>query len=168
MKTFQELRHGLEQAWDQVAEGWRHLRDRAGAALTRFYPLRKAGQVPTREEAHARRGASWGLLAAEVIENDHAVEVRLEAPGMASEDFDISVHDQHLVIRGQKRVSRQIDSGRYHLMERAYGAFRRNVPLPSPVDDSRAEASYQDGVLVVRLPRTEQSTRRRITVRPDQ
>ncbi|MDN3516824.1 Hsp20/alpha crystallin family protein [Aquisalimonas lutea] len=164
MKTFDELRQGLEHAWDQAVEGWRHLRDRAGAALTRFYPLRPRGQTPTREEAHARRGASWGLLAAEVLEDDDAVEVRLEAPGMQAGDFDLSVRDQTLIIQGEKRVNRQIDDGRYHVMERAYGAFQRNVPLPSPVDDSGAEASYQEGVLVVRLPRTRSARTRRITV----
>ena len=168
MKTFDELRRGLESAWDQLAEGWRELRDRASAALTRFHPLGTAGDAPTREEAHARRGASWGLLAAEVLEDDQAVEVRLEAPGMKASDFDLSVHDQHLVVRGEKRVNRQIDDGRFHVMERAYGAFQRSIPLPSAVDETRAEAHYEDGVLVIRLPRTQQSRRRRITVRVDQ
>ena len=168
MRTFEELRQGLEQAWDQVTEGWRDLRERAGAALTRFYPLRREGEVQTREEAHARRGAAWGLMAAEVLEDDQAVEIRLEAPGMQADDFDLSVHEQTLIIRGEKRVNRQIDNGRFHLMERAYGAFQRNVPLPSPVDDSHAEASYHDGVLVVRLPRTENTRRRRIAVRSGQ
>ena len=168
MRTFEELRHGLEHAWDQVAEGWRHLRERAGAALTRFQPLRREGDVQTREEAHARRGAAWGLLAAEVLEDDQAVEVRLEAPGMQADDFDLAVQDQTLIIRGEKRVNRQVDSGRFHLMERAYGAFQRNVPLPSAVDDSQASASYHDGVLVVRLPRTDSTRRRRIAVRSEQ
>lgn len=168
MKTFDELRQGLEHAWDQVAEGWRHLRDRAGAALTRFHPLRAEGPAPTREEAHARRGAAWGLLAAEVLEDDEAVEVRFEAPGMSADDFDLRVHDRTLIIRGEKRVNRQIDSGRFHLMERAFGAFQRSVPLPVPVTDEDATASYSDGVLIVRLPRTQSTRRRRITVRGTQ
>lgn len=165
MSTFEQLRHGLEHAWDQLGEGWRALRERAGQALTRFHPTeRRGGALETVGEQRVRHGNRWGLLAAELLETDEQVEVRLEVPGMDLQDFDISVRDQILVVRGHKQVARDERRGNYLISERAFGSFERALPLPAPVDEGRADALYRDGVLTVRLPKQASARHRRIPV----
>ena len=58
-----------------------------------------------------------------------------------------------LYLSGEKRYERETHDSTYHVMERAYGAFQRSIPLPRNVDIDRAEASYKNGVLTVRLPK---------------
>lgn len=164
MPTFEEMRDRLGRTLESLSEGWAHLVARAGQALTPFRPVRHGGDLETVEDAVARGGARWGLLAAEVQETDQEVIVRLEAPGMDREGFGLYVVDDVLVIQGEKQVSRERRRGRYHLMECAYGAFERMVPLPAAVDDRRAAASYRDGVLEVVLPLAGREQARRIQV----
>jgi Molecular chaperone (small heat shock protein) len=165
MSTLEQIRHGLSRAWDSMAEGWQQLRERAAQAMTRYTPARHGGAVETAEDQIAARSARWGLLAAEVQENEDEVVVRLEAPGMEKDQFDINVIDgRYLSVRGEKRVQREEKRGRYHVMECAYGSFERAVALPAEVDDSRARASYRSGVLRVTLPKVRGGGVRRIQV----
>ena len=164
MSTLQQLRHGLGNAWDSLADGWRQLRERASQALTRFTPVRHRGELETADEQLLERASRWGLMAAEVKETDDEVVVRLEAPGLEPDDFDISVIDDILVVRGEKRLEREEKRGRYHVMERAYGSFERAIQLPAAVDDSRAKARYRRGVLKITLPKARSSQTRRIDV----
>lgn len=166
MGTLRQLQNGLERAWDQLAEGWAHLRQRASEALTRFSrPAR--GELQPAEERWLRQAPSWGLLAAEVEEDDDQVVVRLEAPGMDPDDFDIQVVDDVLVVRGEKRFQSTSRQGAFRVMECAYGAFERAVPLPAPVDEGRAKARYRRGVLQVTLPKHATARRRRIDIRAE-
>lgn len=166
MSTLSQLREGLTRAWETVTEGWRELVDRAGDAITRFHLRPKTGEVQTHEERIAEQGARWGVLAAEVKLNDNDVEVDIEVPGMDAEDFELHVHDDVLVVHGEKRVERERNEGQYHIMERAYGSFERAVRLPAQVDESRAAAVYRRGVLHITLPRSAALTARRIQVTP--
>ncbi len=165
MSTVNQLRQGLSKAWDSVTEGWRELRDLAGDALTRFQPKTSRGDVETAEDHIVSRSSRWGLLAAEVADNDDKVEVMLEVPGLEAGDFEIEVRDDILVVRGEKRVAREETKGHYHVMERAYGRFERAIRLPTPVEDDGAEATYRNGVLTVRLPKSKSALTRRISVR---
>lgn len=165
MATLQQLRDGLERAWDHLAEGWHQLRDRAASAITRFHPRPRSGAVESADDAVVRHGSRWGLLAAEVIEGDTDVTVKLEAPGMEADDFEIQVVDDVLVVRGEKRAQREESLGRYHVMERAYGWFERAIPLPVPVNDDGARAQYRRGVLRIILPKAAGARRRRIEVK---
>ena len=81
------------------------------------------------------------------------IVVRIEAPGMDRDDFDLQVVDDYLVIRGRKQIERERSEGRYHLCECAYGSFERTVPLSVPVAVDRAKAKYKRGVLRVELPK---------------
>jgi len=165
MTTLEQIRHGLNHAWDSLAEGWQQLRHRAADALTRFTPRRQEGELETAEEQVAGRGTRWGLLAAEVSETDEAVTVRLEVPGMERDQFDVAVVDGRLlVVRGEKSVQREERNSRYHLMERAYGLFERAIPLPVEVSEEGARARYRRGVLQITLPKLTTSRPRRITV----
>jgi HSP20 family protein len=111
-----------------------------------------------------RHSANWGFLAAEVFDNEDKVVVKLEAPGMQAENFDIQVMDTVLVVRGEKRVEHQEKRGRYHVMERAYGAFERAIGLPTEVDESGTRAKYRHGVLTISMPKHTHAKSRRIEV----
>ena len=164
MNGLEQVRRGLGRAWDNVLEGWQHLREHAAGAITRFFPPQEGGEVETAEDRVALRSARWGVMAAEVEETENQVVVRLEAPGMDAEDFHLHVEEDQLVVSGEKRVERAEDRGRYHVLESAYGRFERLVPLPAEVDQNGAKARYQRGVLRVSLSKSEGSRRRRIEV----
>lgn len=160
-----ELKAGLSRAWEGLAEGWAQLQERAGEALTRFSPAQSAQAETTAEERTALKGSRWSVLAAEVRDDEAEILVRLEIPGMDTEDFDIEVRDGRLIVRGHKRVEREEQRGDYYLMERAYGQFERMVALPADVEASEARADYSRGVLSVRLPKRASARTRRIEVK---
>jgi HSP20 family protein len=162
MSNLQQVRDGLTKAWDTIAIGWRELRELAGDALTRFNPI--SSREASRPEQNSGRGAKWGLLAAEVTDLDDTIEVTLEAPGLEPGDFEIEVHDDVLVVRGEKKVSREESRGQYYVMERAYGRFERAIRLPARVDDITARARYRRGVLRVSLPKIAAPRGRKISI----
>lgn len=164
MSTLNQIREGIGKAWDSLTVGWRELRDLAGDALTRFNPRTARGEVETAEDRIVNRASRWGLLAAEVADNGKDLEVMLEVPGLEPGDFELEVIDDVLVVRGEKKLSREETRGHYHIMERAYGQFERAIRLPAPVDDEGAKAQYRRGVLKITLPKSRSTRARRITV----
>ena len=165
MSTLHQLREGLNEAWDNLVDGWQRLYRRASGAITRFTPVRKARE---NDKGSGReidvRSAGWGVLAAEVFDDDDKIVVRLEAPGLDKADFDLEVLDNYLVVRGEKQIEHERTEGRYHVTECAYGRFERAIPLPGEVESTRAEASYRNGVLRIELPKSASKRRRHITV----
>lgn len=164
MSTFEQFREGLQNMWEHAAEGWQQLREHASHALTRFKPLGRNSNLQTPEDVAMLHGARWGLLVVDMEESEDEITVRMEAPGMDADDFEISVEDEQLMIRGAKQATREYKAGRYHISECAYGAFERAIPLPARVVEHKAKARYQRGVLTVRLPKAQQHQRRRIEV----
>lgn len=165
MSTLEQVKHGLNEAWESLADGWQRLYRRASGAITRFTPGRgRDGEGARGSSEIAVRSAGWGVLTAEVFDDDERIVVRLEAPGLDSEDFDIHVQDDYLVVSGEKHIERESDHGRYHVTECAYGRFERAIPLPSGVQSDAATASYKKGVLRVELPKAPTHRRRSINV----
>ena len=165
MSTLQQIRQGVNQAWDRVVDGWRHLYHQAANAITRYTPNRHAEETGGGDlEETSLRSTGWGLLAAEVFDGQDRVVVRLEAPGMEPGEFQLEVVDDMLVVRGEKRIQRERSEGRYHVSECAYGSFERAIALPDAVDSDRAEARYSRGILRVELPKSSPVARRRIKV----
>ncbi|MDH5540116.1 MAG: Hsp20/alpha crystallin family protein [Rhizobacter sp.] len=151
----QEIRNSVESLWDSMAEGWDRLRQSAAGALTRFRPGDKSN-LPARDQIDDDSwvpGMGWSMLGGDVFEDDKRVVVRIEAPGMAKNDFDIEVFDDRLLVRGEKRFEREDSDGRWRVLQCAYGSFHRSVPLPAAVLADKARASYRDGVLRVELPK---------------
>lgn len=167
MSTMHQLKEGLNEAWDTLLDGWQRLYRRAAGAITRFTPGDRRAQRDAAGERQdiALRSAGWGVLAAEVFDDDDNVVIRLEVPGMDKDNFDLQVRDNYLVVRGEKQVEREHRSGSYHVTECAYGSFERAIPLPEAVEENKATASYRNGVLRVELPKAE--SRRRRTIRVD-
>ena len=164
MATLQHLQREFGRAWQHLNEGWGQLRRHASRALTRFTPREDTDGLQRAGEQVPAAAPDWGLLAAEVRDSDDEIVVRLEAPGMEAENFDLEVVDDVLLVRGEKQVQRDRSHGQYHIMECAYGAFERAIPLPSPVDQSRTRARYRRGVLEVTLAKEARARKRHITV----
>ncbi|HET9644771.1 MAG TPA: Hsp20/alpha crystallin family protein [Burkholderiaceae bacterium] len=162
MTMLSTWRHGLENAWESLAGGWREMSDRASSALTRF---RRSADKDDAGDAETPAFGNWGLLAADVYDDEDKVVVRVEAPGMKREDFEIELHDDLLVVQGRKRFERESGSGSYRMVQCAYGSFHRTVPLPAPVKSDRTKASYRDGVLRIELPKADEAKARRIEVK---
>ncbi len=167
MATWQQVREGVGRAWDSFVDGWQQLYQRASGAITRFAPgtSSKAGSGTENKDLD-RRSSGWGVLAAEVFDDSKNVVVRLEAPGLEAEEIDLKVLDNMLIVRGEKHQQREREDGHYHIVECAYGAFERAIPLPAEVDANKAKADYKRGVLTVELPKfkTEKTTPIRVKV----
>lgn len=165
--NLQQFRDNLTDAWGKLvqgwSQGWNELSRRAAGAMTRFRPKQDGDGDRGRQE-HALRSSGWGVLAAEVLDEEDRIRVRLEAPGMKKEDFNLAFLDNCLLVRGEKHVEDERSEGRYRITERAYGAFERSIPLPAAVDSDRAEARYERGVLRVDLPKSAPERRRRVAV----
>ena len=143
----------INRAWESLSEGWRELLSRGSDSLTHFsHPKGKETQEGGALATSLARFPRWSLLAGEVEETEKDVVVRVEVPGMEKEDCNITIEGNMLHLSGEKRFERETHDSTYHVMERAYGAFRRSIPLPSNVDIDKAEANYKNGVLTVRLP----------------
>ena len=140
----------IGHAWESLSEGWRELLSRSSDALTHFARDKDEEQKQHHALATFPR---WSLLAGEVEETEKEVVVRVEVPGMEKEDCRITIEGNMLYLSGEKRFEHETHDSTYHLMERAYGAFQRSIPLPRDVDTDKAEASYKNGVLTVHLPK---------------
>ncbi|HEX2191191.1 MAG TPA: Hsp20/alpha crystallin family protein [Longimicrobiaceae bacterium] len=112
----------------------------------------------------AAEGAMLRSPATEVMETEEAVEVVMEMPGVRRDDLDIGLEANVLTVRALKQPNR-VENARYHLSERRYGVFSRSFVLPRQVDADRIEADYSDGLLRIRVPKSEQARRRRIEIR---
>jgi HSP20 family protein len=119
------------------------------------------------------RPFGWGRPLAEmaaftpsvdVVDREDEVVVRAQVPGFKKEDIDISVSGTMLTIKGETKTEEKEEKGDYYRCEITRGAFSRTLPLPAEVDDSKAKAAMQDGVLELTLPKLEKSKRRRITI----
>lgn len=161
MQIMEPIRRGAGELIDTLSEGWDWLRSRSASALTRFTG---SDDVDDASIPRSVRGTSWGLLTSDMAETDEEIVVRVEAPGLDEKDLSVVVEAGALVVRGQKRFEREDRRAEYVLLESAYGAFERRLALPCAVDADRAEAKYRNGVLTVRLPRSEEDRRRRIRV----
>jgi HSP20 family protein len=91
---------------------------------------------------------------ANVLETDKAVEVTLDLPGMKPEDVKLEVREGRLCVSGEKREEKEEKGKTFHRIERRTGSFLRAIPLPTMVDDTKAEAKFTEGVLKVTLPKT--------------
>lgn len=160
-QTSRNISNEINRAWESLAEGWRELFTRSRDALTHYAGGKNEELAQTGSLADFPR---WSLLAGEVEETARDILVRVELPGMEKEDFHITVEGNVLYLSGEKHFSRESHDSTYHVMERAYGSFQRAIPLPRNVDADKAEASYRNGVLNLRIPKTGEESGKLIKV----
>jgi HSP20 family protein len=106
----------------------------------------------------------------DIYETDQReIVLKAEVPGLNRNDIDLTVENQTLTIRGERRPEDGINQdGAYHRVERAYGPFSRSFTLPATVDAGKVRAEYRDGVLTVSLPIREEARPRQIQVNVSQ
>ncbi|HEY63781.1 MAG TPA: Hsp20/alpha crystallin family protein [Caldilineae bacterium] len=109
----------------------------------------------------------WSL-ALDVAEDEDNFIVKATIPGVRPEDLDVSIADNVLTIRGEIKADEEIKEEQYHIRERRYGSFSRSVRLPAPVDADKVEATYENGVLTLRIPKAEEVRPKRIPVKTRQ
>lgn len=101
----------------------------------------------------------------DVIEDKKNIIVKAEIPGMDRENFEVSIRDNLLTIKGEKTQDKEEKDKNYHLVERAYGSFSRTIPLSCPVKEDKIDASYKRGVLKIVLPKEKESKESKIKVK---
>ncbi|HEY8446578.1 MAG TPA: Hsp20/alpha crystallin family protein [Thermomicrobiales bacterium] len=100
----------------------------------------------------SQNGFVWAPRADVFAKNGDLV-VKVELPGVKKDEVDVSIEGGDLVIRGERKAEEKVEEKDYYRMERSYGAFYRRWPLPEGVDPDKVEASFEDGVLTVRVPK---------------
>ena len=100
----------------------------------------------------------------DIYENKDHIVLEAELPGMKQEDFDLSIENNVITLRGERKFEKTDETDNYHRVERSYGAFTRSFTLPQTVSAEGATAEYNNGVLRVTLPKREETKARRIQV----
>jgi HSP20 family protein len=91
----------------------------------------------------------------DVFEEGNEVVVKSDLPGLNKEDVNVKLVDNNLVISGERRTEEKIERKDFMRLERSHGSFSRTVGLPEGIDAEHVKASFKDGVLEVRIPKTE-------------
>jgi HSP20 family protein len=123
--------------------------------LVRWDPFRELSQLTV---------GSWVPPVDVYSSGDHEIVLKAELPDMTREAIDITVEDDTLTIKGEKKFEAGVNDDQFHRIERRYGAFSRSFSLPQTVDASKVTADYKNGVLTVRLPLREEARPRQIKV----
>lgn len=111
-------------------------------------------------------GANSWSPAVDVRETDEELRIDVELPGIRPEEVEITAENGVLTVRGEKQMERKEDEkdGRYHVVERSYGSFIRSFQLPQGLDESKIEADYDNGILLVHIPKAALPQPRRIQI----
>jgi HSP20 family protein len=137
----QALRHGMNRLFD-----------RSGNAN---------GDVPLVDETSGPR--VWAP-AVDVSETEREIVLHAELPGLRREDIDIQLTGDTLTLRGERQLPHVAHGENYHRIERQYGVFARTFQIEMPIEIGAVSASYEEGVLTVRLPKQELLKSRRIDI----
>ena len=139
-ESFQTLRR-LNSALDEAFGTWPLQQDESGAVTSAWHP------------------------ACDVFEDRDAVKIVAELPGVKPEDVKLSLENNLLTIRGEKKQEAEERTERVHRYERSYGSFERAFVLPSTVDGEKISAEFTNGILTVVVPKIERARPREIPVR---
>jgi HSP20 family protein len=112
-------------------------------------------------------GRSWGL-AVDMYETNDNLIVKASVPGIKPEQLDVTVQGETLTIKGEAQDEQEREQGRYHVRERRHGAFSRTLTLPFPIQNDKVQATFENGVLTLTLPKAEEIKPRNIKVQVKQ
>ncbi len=104
------------------------------------------------------------LPSIDVAETDGSITVRAELPGLEAKDIDLDISGDILSIRGEKKGKGEIKEENYYTRESYYGSFQRSIRLPAEVQSDKVEASFKDGVLDIKLPKSETPKSKKIKI----
>jgi HSP20 family protein len=100
----------------------------------------------------------------DIFEDQERLIVEAELPGMNREDFEVSVENNVLTLKGERKFEKKTEGDNYHRVERSYGAFTRQFTLPQTITAEGATADFDNGVLRVSLPKREETKARKIEI----
>lgn len=101
----------------------------------------------------------------DIYETGDRFVVHVELPGIEPDSVDLSVEDNVLTVRGERRFYDEVNEESFHRVERRYGAFSRSLTLPQTADAERIEASFDKGVLTIGVPKVEQAKPKKIQIK---
>jgi HSP20 family protein len=102
--------------------------------------------------------------AVDVYEDQEAIQLHAELPGMEMKEIEVKVANNTLQVKGEKKLQNPEKKDHYHRVERVFGRFIRSFALPNTVDQEKIKAKYESGVLTVTLPKREETKPKSITV----
>jgi len=108
-------------------------------------------------------GGGWTPVV-DVLDDKDKLIVKAEVPGFKREDLDVAVHENTLIISGERKSEEERKDGEFYRSERFYGRFHRSIPLPYAVDTDKIQAQYRDGILNITLPKAEHAKAKQIEV----
>jgi HSP20 family protein len=147
-------------------------------ALIRWEPVRELSTVQnemnrlfntffdSRTPSHGagRAVARRWTPALDVVENDEHFVLRADLPGLSENDVKIEVEDNVLTISGERKSEHEQTSKGYYRVERSFGSFSRSLTLPEGVDADAIQASFDNGVLEIQIPKPEQPKPRKVQI----
>lgn len=142
------LRQQVDRLFDDfLEEGW--MRPMKGFSGVWDSPLFKSQGMDVRGLMESPR--------TDMSESDKEYELSVELPGMSEKDVEVTVKDNMITLKGEKRSERETKEKDYHIAERSYGSVRRTFSMPADVDPSKLTAKFAKGVLTVHLPKTREA-----------
>jgi HSP20 family protein len=104
------------------------------------------------------------MPAMDLVETEDHFVLRADLPGLGEEDVNIEVEDRVLTVTGERKAEHEASKEGYHRVERAFGTFSRALTLPEGIDPESVAATFDRGVLEVRIPKPEQRKPRKVTI----
>ena len=146
--------------------------------FTRWNPMKEIEELDKRLSAILGRGAAspagdkkeaitvaeWSPLV-DITEDEKEYVIKAELPEVKKEDIKLNVQDDVLTITGERKYEKEEKGKKYHRVERSYGSFLRSFTLPENADGTKVAAEYKDGLLMVRLPKSEKAKPKSIEVK---
>lgn len=145
------------------------------ANVVRWDPFREMMQlrrsVDRMIDEASLTGAGWDepmrwALPVDVIEDEDAYVLKASLPGVKPDDINITYDNRVLTLSAEYQADEEKKNERYLLRERRFGSFSRSITLSNQVDSTKIEASFEHGVLTLRLPKSEEVKPRRIPIQP--
>ena len=121
-------------------------------------------ESPLSELTRTSQLLSGWTPALDVYEDKDSFVVKAELPGMKKEDIEVSLHDGSLSISGERKTESKREDSEVYRAERFFGRFQRTVTLPTTVAADKVKAAYNDGILTITLPKTEEAKPKKIDV----
>ena len=125
--------------------------------MNRLFDEVMGGEVPF-ATGQAGQGGQGQIITTSmsVSETENEIRVFAELPGLREEDIDVSLNDDLLTIRGEKKFERRDEKDNFHFVERSFGTFQRSIQLPFSINPDQVQASFDNGVLTATLSKSAQ------------
>ncbi len=132
--------------------------------LGRWDPFSELARLQDEMGRTTTRSAMWAPPV-DIYEDKESITLKAEVPGVKTDDLHVTVENNVLTIRGERRMEKEEKKENYHRVERVYGTFTRSFALPNTVLTDKIDADTKDGVLTLRLPKKSEVQPRRIEVK---